>query len=85
MNHASENQVTPFSIKTEDGESIHVWHVVPLPVYSKYEAKLLDQPSGFREDITAAESFRILRDDPEAKVLLYCKKTVSVTRGAADC
>ena len=28
------NQVTPFSIATADGETLHAWHVLPLGLYA---------------------------------------------------
>ncbi len=33
--------MTPFNLTTDDGESIHAWHVLPLPVYGEHEARLL--------------------------------------------
>ncbi|CAK7221247.1 hypothetical protein SBRCBS47491_004463 [Sporothrix bragantina] len=67
----ARNQVTSFHIPTEDGESIHAWHVLPLPVYRQHEEALQVQQTGHCADITASESFRILKDDPSAKLILY--------------
>ena len=67
------NQVTPFNISTSDTEHLYAWHVLPLPIYSQHEDQLLKQPAGFCDDISKSESFRILKDDPDAKVILYCK------------
>ncbi|CAK7269585.1 hypothetical protein SEPCBS119000_003643 [Sporothrix epigloea] len=67
----AKNQVTSFHLPTEDGESIHAWHVLPLPVYRQHEAVLQTQPLGHCADVTASESFRILKDDPSAKLIVY--------------
>ncbi|KAI2486205.1 hypothetical protein Ptr902_00338 [Pyrenophora tritici-repentis] len=31
------NQVTPFQLKTLDGETLHAWHVLPLETYRKHQ------------------------------------------------
>ncbi|CAK7273389.1 hypothetical protein SEPCBS57363_005628 [Sporothrix epigloea] len=67
----AKNQVTSFHLPTEDGESIHAWHVLPLPVYRQHEATLQAQPTGHCADVTASESFRILQHDPSAKLIVY--------------
>ncbi|OAA60587.1 hypothetical protein SPI_05711 [Niveomyces insectorum RCEF 264] len=67
----AKNQVTPFYLHTEDGESIHAWHVLPLPAYRQHEAALQAQPTGLCRDITTAESFRILKEDPTAQLIIY--------------
>ncbi|TVY17905.1 Monoacylglycerol lipase ABHD12 [Lachnellula arida] len=65
------NQVTPFSIKVSDGEALYAWHVLPLELYREHEASLLDEPSGFVSDITSSLAFKLLRDDPEARLVLH--------------
>ena len=67
------NQVTPFDLKTPDGEILFAWHVLPLPVYLQNEASMAKQTPGFADDITTTESFKLLREDPEARLVLYCK------------
>ncbi|KAK4154245.1 Alpha/Beta hydrolase protein [Chaetomidium leptoderma] len=66
----AKNQVTPFHLTTADNETLYAWHILPLPVYSQHEAKLSSQPSGFSKDITTTENFRLLRDDPNAKLVI---------------
>jgi hypothetical protein len=66
------NQVTPFTL-TAGNESLYAWHVLPLKSVLKYEEKLQAAPAGFSEDITATESFRILKDDPNARLVISCK------------
>jgi abhydrolase domain-containing protein 12 len=65
--------VTPFSLKTPDGESIYAWHILPLPLYLKNEATIEAQEPGFSHDFTKTESFRLLKEDPESRLVLYCK------------
>ncbi|CAK7206801.1 hypothetical protein SEUCBS139899_009607 [Sporothrix eucalyptigena] len=67
----ARNQVTSFHLPTEDGESIHAWHILPLPVYRQHEELLQVQQTGHCADVTASESFRILKDDPSAKLIVY--------------
>ena len=69
--------MTSFHLPTEDGELIHAWHVLPLPVYRQHEEILQAQPTGHCADVTTSESLRILRDDPSAKLIVYCKSYVS--------
>jgi abhydrolase domain-containing protein 12 len=44
---------------------------MPLPVYLKHERKLAAQSSGFCNDITATENFKLLREDLEARLIVY--------------
>ncbi|KAK0611798.1 Alpha/Beta hydrolase protein [Immersiella caudata] len=67
----AKNQVTPFSLTTCDGQTLYAWHVMPLPVYLKHERKLAAQNSGFCDDVTATENFKLLRDDPESRFIVY--------------
>lgn len=67
------NQVTSFHLPTEDGESIHAWHVLPLPAYRQHQEALEIQPTGHCGDVTTSESLRILKNDPTAKLILYRK------------
>lgn len=69
-----ENQVTPFNFTTPDQETIYAWHVLPLGLYAKHEVELIKQPSGCVEDITTTKAFHLLRDDPNAKLIINCTK-----------
>ncbi|KAK3901566.1 Alpha/Beta hydrolase protein [Staphylotrichum tortipilum] len=66
----AKNQVTPFHLTTSDNETLYAWHILPLPLYAQHEASLSSQPSGPVPDITATENFRLLRDDPAAKLII---------------
>ena len=65
------NQVTPFTLQTPDQETIHAWHILPLSVYQQHEQELLQEDEGLVEDVTKRLSFKLLRDDPEALLVLY--------------
>ncbi|KAJ5633789.1 hypothetical protein N7528_001631 [Penicillium herquei] len=65
------NQVTPFSIKTTDGERLYAWHILPLELYRQNEASLIEEPSGFVSDIKSRVGFQLLRDDPEARLIIH--------------
>ncbi|KAL1837170.1 hypothetical protein VTJ49DRAFT_4180 [Mycothermus thermophilus] len=71
----AENQVTPFRITTPDGESLYAWHVLPLSIYAQHESTLSSQPGGLSPDITTTENFRLLRDDPNAKLIITSQLT----------
>ncbi|KAK6359844.1 hypothetical protein TWF696_000977 [Orbilia brochopaga] len=65
------NQVTPFSIKASDGETLYAWHILPVEAYRKHESDLLAEPAGFVTDFTSRLAFKLLRDDPEAILILH--------------
>lgn len=68
----SRNQVTPFNLRTPDGETLHAWHVLPLGLYQRHEERLVREPaSALAPDITQRLGFQLLRDDPEALLVLY--------------
>lgn len=65
------NQVTPFSIRTPDGERLYAWHILPIELYRKHEESLIAGPIGFVSDITSTLAFQLLRDDPDARLILH--------------
>lgn len=70
------NQAVPFYIDTEDGVRLHAWQIVPSGAYHKHEEELLNQNlSGPVFDITSTVNFRLLREDPEARLVLYMHGT----------
>ena len=73
-----ENQVVPFSLKTCDGETLYAWHILPLSLYSQHEASLIEsvEGGGFCSDITETENFRLLREDPDSKLIISCKNSL---------
>lgn len=65
------NQVTPFFLKSPDGERLYAWHILPSELYRKHEDVLLAEPTGLVSDITSTYAFRLLRDDPEARLIIH--------------
>ncbi|KAL2874075.1 hypothetical protein SGCOL_010756 [Colletotrichum sp. CLE4] len=71
----AKGQATPFSLDTPDGVSLYAWHVMPLPQYLKQEERFSVQKGGFCQDFTETESFKALKEDPDARVVLSCRPT----------
>ncbi|KAI9777403.1 MAG: hypothetical protein M1839_008916 [Geoglossum umbratile] len=65
------NQVTPFHMTTPDGETLHAWHILPLEIYRKNERALGSEPPGLCHDINERRGFRLLKDDPDAQLVIY--------------
>lgn len=64
-------QVSVFHLKTPDGETLHAWHVLPLETYREHQAELRKEPVGLCSDIQQRLSFKLLRDDPTAQLVIY--------------
>ncbi|KAK3358074.1 Alpha/Beta hydrolase protein [Lasiosphaeria hispida] len=69
----AHHQVTPFYIPTSDGEKLHAWHVLPLGAYLSNEDALLAQGpgGGLVEHFQETLNFRLLRENPNARLVLY--------------
>ncbi|KAF2149578.1 alpha/beta-hydrolase [Myriangium duriaei CBS 260.36] len=65
------NQVTPFHLHTPDGETLHAWHILPLELYRRHEQALIKEPAGLALDIKSRTCFKLLRNDPDALLVLY--------------
>lgn len=65
-----KGRVVPFHLVTRDGLVLHAWHVLPLSLYSKHKEALLRGTSPV-PDIRETLNFRLLRDDPEALLVIY--------------
>ncbi|KAI0203479.1 Alpha/Beta hydrolase protein [Astrocystis sublimbata] len=65
----AKNQVTPFTL-TSGEESLYAWHVLPLRSFLGHEDRLQSGPGGHCSDITTAESFKILKEDAEAQLVI---------------
>ena len=65
------NQVTPFEIKSEDGNHLYAWHILPVELYRKNEQALLAEDSGMVPDFATRLGFKLLRDDPEARLVIH--------------
>ncbi|CAO2653542.1 Nn.00g029530.m01.CDS01 [Neocucurbitaria sp. VM-36] len=65
-----KNQVTPFHIATEDGEKLFAWLIAPLGVYARHVDDFIqEQPRS--DDIDARLAFKMLKNDPDARLLIY--------------
>lgn len=65
------NQVTPFNLRTSDGETLHAWHILPLETYRRNEKQLVEEASGLAKDPKTRTSFKLLQEDPNALLVLY--------------
>lgn len=65
------SQATPFSIKSSTGGTLYAWHILPTELYRQHEPTLVAEPSGFASDITSRFAFKLLRDDPDARLIIH--------------
>jgi abhydrolase domain-containing protein 12 len=65
------NQATPFSIKSSSGGTLYAWHILPIELYRQHEPALIAEPTGFVLDITSRFAFKLLRDDPDARLIIH--------------
>lgn len=65
------NQATPFSIMSSAGEGLYAWLILPIELYRKHEFALTAEPSGFATSITSRLAFKLLRHDPDTRLILH--------------
>ena len=65
------SQTTPFFVQSSTGNSLYAWHILPIELYRRHESALIAEPPGFAEDITSRFAFKLLRDDPEARLIIH--------------
>lgn len=65
------NQATPFSINSSTGGTLYAWHIIPVELYREHEPDLIAEPSGFVSDIKSRLAFKLLRDDPDARLIIH--------------
>ncbi len=65
------NQVTSFNIKSAASETLYAWHILPITLYKRNEQQLLAETSGFTSDIESRLAFRLLSNDPEARLVIH--------------
>ncbi|MCJ1438751.1 hypothetical protein MMC27_008141 [Xylographa pallens] len=65
-----KNQVQAFNLTTPDGEVLYAWHILPVSLYSKNQKALLLEPSGLASDASNSRAARLLRDDPESRLVI---------------
>lgn len=64
-------QTTPFFINSSNGGTLYAWHILPVELYREHESALVAEPSGFALDITSRLAFKLLRDDPNAQLVIH--------------
>ena len=64
-------QTTPFSIQSSTYEALYAWHILPIELYREHESALVAEAFGFASDITSRFAFKLLRDDPDARLLIH--------------
>ncbi|KAI9865366.1 MAG: hypothetical protein M1813_002255 [Trichoglossum hirsutum] len=65
----AKNQISALNISTPDGERLYAWHILPVAVYARNEQSLIKQ--GLAEDYATTESFKLLANDPESRLVVY--------------
>jgi abhydrolase domain-containing protein 12 len=65
------NQVSPLRITAPDGIDLYAWHILPVGLYQKHEHELLAESSGLVPDFTTRLAFKLLREDPEARLVIH--------------
>ncbi|KAL4810984.1 Alpha/Beta hydrolase protein [Aspergillus unguis] len=66
-----KTQVQPFNLVTPDNETLYGWHILPLHLCREHESKLdSDKPASPEDDYTLSPAFRLLADDPNARVVV---------------
>ena len=65
------SQTTPFSIPTPTGGTLYAWHVLPIELYREHESALVEEPAGFASDIESRLAFQLLRNDPDARLIIH--------------
>jgi abhydrolase domain-containing protein 12 len=63
-------QVSPFNIKTLDGEQLFAWHVLPLALYAKHEEELLQESEKASGVFTDSIAFKLLVEDPNSRLII---------------
>ena len=64
-------QTTPLSILSPTGGMLYAWHILPIELYRQHEPTLLAEPAGFALNITSRFGFKLLRDDPDARLIIH--------------
>lgn len=72
-----ETQVQPFHLVTADNETLYGWHLLPLHLCHQHEKELMDHPpNGPASDYKDTMAYKILAEDPNARVVVSCKCTL---------
>lgn len=64
-------QTTPFSIQSSTGRALYAWHILPIELYREHESAIIAEPSGYASNFTSRFAFKLLRDDPDARLIIH--------------
>lgn len=71
-----DTQVQPFNLETPDKETLYGWHILPPHLCLEHEDELAaNAPSGPAEDYTETSAFKLLSNNPNARVVVSCKSS----------
>lgn len=73
LTNSSENQVVPFHISTPDGVTLYAWLIAPLRVFAAHEKDFLDDVGFPGQKVEASTAFKLLKSDPESRLIIYCE------------
>ena len=65
------SQTTPFFIQSSTGGTLYTRHILPIELYRRHEPALIAEPAGFALDITSRFAFKLLRDDPDTRMVIH--------------
>ncbi|PYH47391.1 alpha/beta hydrolase [Aspergillus saccharolyticus JOP 1030-1] len=66
-----KTQVQPFNLATPDNETLYAWHLLPLHLCKEHEDELhANERYGPAEDYTKTSAFKLLANDPNARVVV---------------
>ncbi|KAA8649029.1 alpha/beta hydrolase [Aspergillus tanneri] len=66
-----KTQVQPFNLVTPDNETLYGWHLIPPHLCRDHEEELeANEPSGPAKDYTKTPAFKLLANDPNARVVV---------------
>ncbi|RAL15930.1 alpha/beta hydrolase [Aspergillus homomorphus CBS 101889] len=66
-----KTQVQPFNLVTPDNETLYTWHLLPLQLCKEHEEDLHENEQyGPAEDYTKTSAFKLLANDPNARVVV---------------
>ncbi|CAI7616305.1 unnamed protein product [Penicillium bialowiezense] len=66
-----KTQVQPFELVTPDNVTLYGWHLMPLHLCLDHEKELMDNPpSGPADDYTTTPAYKLLANDPNARVVV---------------
>lgn len=70
----AETQVQPFNLATPDDETLYGWHLIPPHLCKEHEEELnANEPAGPAEDYTQTTAFKLLANNPNARVVVACR------------